>query len=512
MSEKFERVKKEKEDMELRLLQKKKEIRDLEQTFLKQTNAIEKEKTILSEKLSSTEEKKREIQDNYEKEIEILQSSLKNNRKDISKEKEEFLNNLDTMKKRITKLESELSEKTGSYEKDQILWDGKFKFIEQQRDQYKKDLSETQRRFELLFENMQKKANSDKEKLENSQHSTISNIEQKYLNQIKELQDTHQKLYSELLNANKVLERENKNLNLQAEIKGKSTSDTTSLIQQIDELTHDRNKFKKDYEDLRNEKDKQQLEHLSNSEKDKMILKLKISESENKVREIESRRGALMLEYEKDKAKWSIERDNMVSKNSELLENLERIEKKNETLLRENEKLKSDKLNNKRSSSKGGIGGANPTANFASLLSGARESYRFEGNNGPRNFGSMILNQMHGNSHNNIGGLSLGTGNNTNNQNPYTKDINKILDNSGIENINSNNNSRIMEEKSIDKLESKFDPRYDNNNNNINSKFESIGLKNNLSSRIGNLFSKPLTNKNNEEENGNIFEKLMKKK
>ena len=416
MNEKSERVKKDKEDLESKLFQKKKELRDLEQTFLKQNNSIEKEKTILSEKLSSMEEKKKEMQENFEKELENLKYNLKNNKKDTSKEKEDLLNNLDDLKKKVSQLETDLNEKNGNLEKEQILWDGKFKFIEQQRDNYKKDLTESQKRFENLLESMQKKGSIEKEKLETAQQSAISTIEQKYLNQIKEIQDSHQKLYSEMIQDNKALERENKNLNLQAGIKDKG-SDNSNLLAQIEEITNDRNRFKKDLDDLKKQKENQMFENQGNFDKEKTTLKSKIVDVESKVREIESKRGALMLEYEKDKAKWSIEKDNLGSKNSELQENLERLEKKNETLLRENEKLKADKLNSKRASSKGGMNLPGvASGNFNSMLNNGfglnRDSYKIDG----RTFTSF-LNKDALNSNNN----------------PYGKEINKILDNSGLD-------------------------------------------------------------------------------
>ena len=39
----------------------------------------------------------------------------------------------------VNKLEADLMEKTSQYEKDQILWEGKIKFVEQQRDTLKKE-------------------------------------------------------------------------------------------------------------------------------------------------------------------------------------------------------------------------------------------------------------------------------------------------------------------------------------------------------------------------------------
>ena len=63
------------------------------------------------------------------------------------------------------------------------------------------------------------------------------------------------------------------------------------------------------------------------------------------MREAEGKRGALLLESEKEKAKWDIVKDNLYGKVSELNEKIASMEKKNETLLRENERLKNEKRN-----------------------------------------------------------------------------------------------------------------------------------------------------------------------
>ena len=53
LNEKFDRIKKEKTDLESKLLNKKKEIKELDQNFLKQSQTNEKEKNDLSEKLNN---------------------------------------------------------------------------------------------------------------------------------------------------------------------------------------------------------------------------------------------------------------------------------------------------------------------------------------------------------------------------------------------------------------------------------------------------------------------------
>ena len=94
------------------------------------------------------------------------------------------------------------------YEKDQILWDGKIKFVEQQRDILKKENTEAAKRFESMLETIQKKNIAEKESLENDKSLTVSNLEQKFNKQIKDLQENHNKLYTELLNHSKDLEEE----------------------------------------------------------------------------------------------------------------------------------------------------------------------------------------------------------------------------------------------------------------------------------------------------------------
>ena len=69
-----------------------------------------------------------------------------NNEKEISllnKANDSFKTNLSAneqkMRNKIYELETALLEKNSQYEKDQILWEGKIKFIEQQRDTLKKE-------------------------------------------------------------------------------------------------------------------------------------------------------------------------------------------------------------------------------------------------------------------------------------------------------------------------------------------------------------------------------------
>lgn len=63
---------------------------------------------------------------------------------------------------------------------------------------------------------------------------------------------------------------------------------------------------------------------------------------ESKFKESEVKRGSLIFEHEKERAKWEIERDHLLSQKNDLFETVNRLERKKELMLRENEKLRND--------------------------------------------------------------------------------------------------------------------------------------------------------------------------
>ena len=343
LNEKFERLKKEKSDLESKLLNKKKEMKELEQNFLKQSQLNDKEKNEISTKLQNITKKYEDLSNSYEQE-------KKSNLKQISlltKENDSFKSNLSStdqnMKSRIAKLESDLLEKTAQYEKDQILWESKIKFIQQERDNLKKENSENQKRFESMLDTLQKKSNAEKTSIENNMKLNLNNLEQKYQKQIKDIQDSHGKIYTDLINNKKVLEKEINALRMENETNKNKKPNNTELNKKLEEINQEKEKYKKLEDTLKSEKDKQINELNTKYIKEKEILKNKIAEIEKNLREAEGKRGVLLLELEKEKAKWDIEKDNLSTKCQELSDKISIMEKKNENLLRENEKLKNEK-------------------------------------------------------------------------------------------------------------------------------------------------------------------------
>lgn len=86
----------------------------------------------------------------------------------MGQDREIFMLENERLKNSCGELEKELSDVQNAYERDKALWTNKFTFLEQQKEQAKNDQKESQRKFEMTIEQLQKKSNVDKDKYENS--------------------------------------------------------------------------------------------------------------------------------------------------------------------------------------------------------------------------------------------------------------------------------------------------------------------------------------------------------
>ncbi len=291
----------------------------------------------------------------------------------LSKDHVSVTQDNDKMKKELLELDKQLCEVQANYDKDKELWADKFQFLEQQRDQAKSDLAEAQRKFELTLEQLQKRGSIDKDKSETNQMALISSLEQKHKYQIKELNDSHQHVCNELVQKNKQLEKELKSSNekLQFEQRGKQM-ETGTLEKKVAEFGDAYAKASKELEDVKADRDRRVLEYQKLFEKEREAYKVKLQDSESKCAEVDSKRGVLMMEFEKERAKWSLERDHLISQKNEAQEIIGRLEKRKETLLLENDKLKSERVTRKPLYA----GVANSTTSIGSRYTMASRKYK----------------------------------------------------------------------------------------------------------------------------------------
>lgn len=62
-------------------------------------------------------------------------------------------------------------------------------------------------------------------------------------------------------------------------------------------------------DELKQERDRRIVDHQRALEKDREVYKSKIAEIEQKCKELENRRSTMIFEFEKERAKWGLEKD-----------------------------------------------------------------------------------------------------------------------------------------------------------------------------------------------------------
>ncbi|CAD8045767.1 unnamed protein product [Paramecium primaurelia] len=230
------------------------------------------------------------------------------------------------LKQQIESLQSELQEMKSLYERDTLLWEGKFKFLQQQKDQSKQDLQEAMKKFEFTINHLQKAREQDLEEESNSISEMLVTLEKKYQLQVLDITEHHQAIINEYTMKIEQLQKELtlNNMSNQNYYKG-DLSDISSLYEnQIEQI-------KLQYET--------KIEELYiNQTEERQIWRAKLSEAEEKLKEAEIRRSNMVFEHEKEKAKWNIEKDELKYQKNELQEQCSNLEQ---------QKNKSDKKNKK---------------------------------------------------------------------------------------------------------------------------------------------------------------------
>lgn len=173
----------------------------------------------------------------------------------------------------------------------------------------------------MTLEQLHKRGSAEKDKIENNQNALLGSIEQKYRSQLKETMDNNQRLHSELTEKVKYLEKENRQLQnrLQLEQRDKM-SDHGAMEKKVAELMDNESKLLKEIDDLKQERDRKIIDNQRNIEKERETLKGRIQEVEQKCKEVENKRSTMIFEFEKERAKWGLERDHLVSQKQEVQE------------------------------------------------------------------------------------------------------------------------------------------------------------------------------------------------
>lgn len=398
----------EKEAFELRYESKRKALKEIEGAMTAKVASLEKDKTILQEKLGQLDSKKTETEKRLQGDILALQNEIQQLRDTLNQERKIAQSEMEKMRKRNYDIEMEMSDIESNYEKDKALWEGKFTFLEHQRDQMKSDLADAQTNFEMMLQKFHKLRSVDKEDSESSQSALVASIEQRYSAQIAENNEAHKSAMAEMVEKHRRQEKEIKSLNEKILLENNGKMGNQSILERkIAELMENEKKLRAEIAQLKGDQDGRMMENHKVMDSEKAYWKKKLDEAEKKLKESESRKSNLLFEYEKERAKWITEKDHLMSQKSEFLEAVDRLEKKKDQLLRENEKLKNENRTNRKLASN-----ANNLSALASNINLAGREGRSSGNTSfnkenrytsksPFRFSEKVDVDNHGNGHQN---------------------------------------------------------------------------------------------------------------
>ncbi|CAG9316966.1 unnamed protein product [Blepharisma stoltei] len=344
LSTTIQKLTKEKESLEEKLNQKKKSLKELATSSSKNISSLEKEKAVLAEKLANLEAKKQDMENRLRADIEHLQVQLKEKKDSESTDKMSVHLENERLKTMMQEMEKDISERNSAFERERILWENKFNFLTQQRDSAKADLAESQRKFDITVENLQKRSAAEKEKQESATNLLISSIETRFTTQIKDMQEAHASSLSETIDKNKILERDLRAVKEELElVKRGRSSESGSLEKRVKDLSESEQRLLAEIDALKKDRERR-IEELSESANyEKEQLKTKLADYEKRAKEAEHQKGQLFLDLEKERAKWNMEKDHLLAQKNEAMDSLERSEKRRESLVRDNEKLRAEK-------------------------------------------------------------------------------------------------------------------------------------------------------------------------
>lgn len=330
----------------------KKATKDQDSNNVKKINDLERERAILLEKNQQLQNRLSEIESKFETQIHHYNLQITQYKDSQDSDKKPIVQDLEKYKALCLQFESEKNEILALYDKDRSLWEAKFNFLEQQREQAKNDLAESMKKFETTLENLQRARNNEKNQNESNMTDMLLALEKKYQTQINELNQKQLGSSEDYEEKIRKLEKELKALNdkLMLDTHGKLGNQVLNE-KKINELMENDKRMNNEVEEIKKERDVKIKEYQTIFDKERENLKKKIAEIEERLREYENNKSNLIFEHEKERAKWNIEKDHLLTEKNDLNDSIQRLEKKKESLLRENEKLKNDaksirKINN----------------------------------------------------------------------------------------------------------------------------------------------------------------------
>ena len=343
LHEKVKQLEIENRKLEDRLNDKRNDSKNLESEIHKLRAEKDRASIIFDTKINGLELSNKKLIEKYEKESQDMRDDYESKLESLDVEIQELDKENNDLKARLLDSERDITEISSNYERDKALWEDRFDFLENQKQQAKRDLQDAHKKFEMTVEQLRRKDSSDRGKTENAQILLITSIEKKYKDQIKDIAESHQSIVNELNEKCKQLEKDYKEIAHKYELENRGKiSDYDNMKHKIKDLVENEKKLRNEIKSLKYERDQKLLEHQAILEREKDIYKQHIEEIERKAKASESKRSELIFMLEKERANWSLDKDKLINQIENLSEQISKTRKKKDTLVKENEKLKNN--------------------------------------------------------------------------------------------------------------------------------------------------------------------------
>ena len=112
----------------------------MEANLHRRTGEMEREKSVLEEKYNNLVFKNEDLQRQHENEINELRKELGQLGSGKGVSQDEMRGTIDNLRMQLSDTEKSLSETKSAYDRDQLLWQHKFDFLDQAKTQAKQDM------------------------------------------------------------------------------------------------------------------------------------------------------------------------------------------------------------------------------------------------------------------------------------------------------------------------------------------------------------------------------------
>ncbi len=175
-------------------------------------------------------------------------------------------------------------------------------------------------------------------------------IEQTYKIKMKEDQEKYRTEMEDIKKRNIQLEREVKQYSDRMDQFQKShNTDQTSLEKKNDKMYEDNRRLQEELDSVKSDRETKVLDFQKQQEKDREYYKQKMRDIESKGTMSSAKHTELIMGFEKERTKWESEKGYLIKEKEDASDESQRLGKKVEQLLKDNEKYKNDLRNKNRS-------------------------------------------------------------------------------------------------------------------------------------------------------------------